>query len=61
MTPPAYTERPVDLRGHPVPDCARGIHVARLGGRCVCGDPGPPLTPLRALKVAPATTPEAKR
>lgn len=46
--------RPIDVRtGLPVADCASGIHVARLGSPCVCGDPGPTLRPRAKIVLGP--------
>jgi len=49
--------RPIDLStvtfGAPRPDCANGIHVARLGSSCVCGDPGPAMRPTKPIVLGP--------
>lgn len=40
----------------PVPShahCANGLHVARLGSPCVCGDLGPALKPVTKIVLGP--------
>lgn len=37
----------------PVADCANGLHVARLGSPCTCGDPGPALRPRTKIVLGP--------
>jgi hypothetical protein len=39
--------------GLPVPDCANGLHVAKLGSPCVCGDTGPTLRPRTKIVLGP--------
>ena len=45
----------IDARrlGLPAPDCANGLHVARLGSPCVCGDPGQAMRPNAKIVLGP--------